>query len=122
MLPFYQYGNNDKYLRLKEDVTIGGLYYGSFLDKGNDKLVIERHKDSTTRTMSFERTDGEPAIVRICPNTTGSRQNELVFGARKTNAGALVGSADAVKATVATIANAAIFRTIVMLILSTTIP
>ena len=49
-------------------------------------------------------------------------QNELVFGARKTNAGALVGSADAVKATVATIANAAIFRTIVMLILSTTIP
>ena len=80
VLPFYQYGNNDKYLRLKEDVTIGGLYYGSFLDKGNDKLVIERHKDSATRTMSFERTDGEPAIVKICANTTGNRQNQLTFG------------------------------------------
>ena len=80
VLPFYQYSNNDKYLRLKEDVTIGGLYYGSFLDKGNDKLVIERHKDSTTRTMSFERTDGEPAIVKICANTTGTRQNQLTFG------------------------------------------
>ncbi len=80
VIPFYQFGNNDKYLRLKEDVTIGGLYYGSFLDKGNDKLVIERHRDSTTRTMSFERTDGEPALVQICANTTGSRQNQLKFG------------------------------------------
>ena len=80
VLPFYQYGNNDKYLRLKEDVTIGGLYYGSFLDKGNDQLIIERHRDSTTRTMSFERTDGEPALVQICANTTGSRQNQLKFG------------------------------------------
>ena len=80
VLPFYQYGNNDKYLRLKEDVTIGGLYYGSFLDTGNDKLIIERHSSSTTRTMSFERTDGEPAIVKICANTTENRQNELKFG------------------------------------------
>ena len=80
VLPFYQYGNNDKYLRLKEDVMIGGLYYGSFLDKGNDQLIIERHKDSATRTMSFERTDGEPALVKICANTTGSRQNKLTFG------------------------------------------
>ena len=80
VLPFYQYGNNGKYLRLKEDVTIGGLYYGSFLDTGNDQLVIERHKDSTTRTMSFERTDGEPALVQICANTTGYRQNQLTFG------------------------------------------
>ena len=80
VIPFYQYGNNDKYLRLKEDVTIGGLYYGSFLDKGNDKLVIERHSSSTTRTMSFERTDGEPALVQICANTTGNRQNQLTFG------------------------------------------
>ena len=79
VIPFYQY-TGEKYLRLKEDVTIGGLYYGSFLDKGNDKLVIERHRDSTTRTMSFERTDGEPALVKICANTTGNRQNELKFG------------------------------------------
>ena len=79
VLPFYQYGNQDKYLRLKEDVTIGGLYYGSFLDS-NDKLVLERHKSVDTRTMSFERTDGEPALVQICANTTGSRQNELKFG------------------------------------------
>jgi len=80
VLPFYQYGNSSKYLRLKEDVTIGGLYYGSFLDTGNDQLVIERHKNSTTRTMSFERTDGEPAMVKICANTTGNRQNQLTFG------------------------------------------
>ena len=80
VIPFYQYGNSEKYLRLKEDVTIGGLYYGSFLDVNNDKLVIERHRDSATKTMSFERTDGEPAIVKICANTTENRQNELMFG------------------------------------------
>ena len=78
VIPFYQY-TGDKYLRTKEDVTVGGLYYGSFRDS-NDKLVLERHKSVDTRTMSFERTDGEPAIVRVCANTTGNRQNELKFG------------------------------------------
>ena len=80
VIPFYQYGTSDKYLRLMEDVTIGGLYYGSFLDTSNDKLVLERHKNTTLKTVSFERTDGEPVLVRICANTTESRQNQLTFG------------------------------------------
>ena len=80
VIPFYQFGANDKYLRLKEDITVGGLYYGSFRDTGNDKLVIERHSTVTLKTVHFERTDGEPAIVKICANTTGSRQNQIVFG------------------------------------------
>ena len=80
VIPFYQFGANDKYLRLKEDITIGGLYYGSFRDTGNDKLVIERHSTVTLKTVHFERTDGEPAVVKICPNTTGERNNQLVFG------------------------------------------
>ncbi len=79
VIPFYQY-TDTKYLRIQEDVTLGGLYYGQFRDEKNDKLVIERHKNSTLKTVAFERTDGEPAIVRICANTTGSRQNELTFG------------------------------------------
>ena len=80
VIPFYQYAGSDKYLRLMEDVTVGGLYYGSFLDTGNDKLVLERHKSVDLKTVFFERTDGEPAIVRICANTTGNRQNQLTFG------------------------------------------
>ena len=79
VIPFYQY-TDTKHLRIQEDVTLGGLYYGQFRDEKNDKLVIERHKNSTLKTVAFERTDGEPAIVRICANTTGSRQNELTFG------------------------------------------
>lgn len=79
VIPFYQY-TGEKYLRLTEDVAIGGLYYGQFLDATNDKLTIERHKNSSTKTVSFERTDGEPAIVKICANTTENRQNELKFG------------------------------------------
>ncbi len=79
VIPFYQY-TGEKYLRLKEDVVIGGLYYGQFLDVKNDKLIIERHKDSSTKTVSFKRTDGEPAIVKICANTKENRQNELMFG------------------------------------------
>ena len=79
VIPFYQY-TGEKYLRLTEDVVIGGLYYGQFLDVKNDKLIIERHKDSSTKTVSFKRTDGEPAIVKICANTTENRQNELMFG------------------------------------------
>lgn len=79
VIPFCQY-TGDKYLRLKEDITIGGLYYGQFRDEKDDKLIIERHKDVTLKTVSFERTDGEPAIVQICANTTGNRQNMLTFG------------------------------------------
>ena len=78
VVPFYQY-TGDKYLRIKEDVTVGGFYYGSFRDS-NDKLVLERHKSVDTKAVYFNRTDGEPAVVKICANTTGERNNQLVFG------------------------------------------
>ena len=41
---------------------------------------MERHSSTGTHTITFNRGDGEPAFVKVTPNTTTSRENKLRFG------------------------------------------
>ena len=78
VIPFHA-TENDTYLRHRADLSLGGILFGSFRDV-TTKVILERHSSVGTKTISFERTDGEPAFVKVTPNTYAERNNTLRFG------------------------------------------
>ena len=76
ILPFYNLGN-DVYIRHLSDISIGGLYVGMIRPDANLDCVLERYKYTDTSntteatapwTVTFERTDGQPVAIQVCPN------------------------------------------------------
>ena len=78
IIPFYD-TTGDRYLRHESDLSLGGLYFGNFCDV-SARCIIERHSSVGTKTISFERTDGKPVDVKVCPNGTTDRAQRLRFG------------------------------------------
>ena len=78
VIPFHA-TENDAYLRHRTGLSLGGILFGSFRDVAAG-CVLERHSSVGTKTISFERTDGEPAFVKVTPNTYSERSNTLRFG------------------------------------------
>ena len=79
VVPFYG-TEGTFYLRHESDFAVGGILFGSFRD-ATSELVLERTKAAgTTKTVTFERADGEPAFVKVTPNTGAERSTKLRFG------------------------------------------
>ena len=78
VIPFYD-TTGTKYIRHDTDLSLGGILFGQFRDVSAE-CVIERHSSTGTHTVTFERGDGDPAFVKVTPNTTSSRENKLRFG------------------------------------------
>ncbi len=76
IMPFYE-KSGDFYIRHLSDITVGGLYIGQIQPDRSVNCFIERYKytDASNQaeatepwTFTFERTDGEPVHVQVCPN------------------------------------------------------
>ena len=76
ILPFYNVAN-DVYIRHLSDISIGSLYIGKIRPDANLECVLERYKYTDTSnqteattpwTVTFERTDGQPVAIQVCPN------------------------------------------------------
>ena len=78
VIPFYD-TTGDRYLRHETDLSLGGILFGQFRD-ASAGVILERHSSVGTKTLTFKRTDGEPAFVKVTPNTTSERNNTLRFG------------------------------------------
>ena len=78
VIPFHA-TENDAYLRHRTGLSLGGILFGNFRDVAAG-CVLERHSSVGTKTISFERTDEEPAFVKVTPNTYSERSNTLRFG------------------------------------------
>ena len=79
VIPFYA-TEGDTYLRHMADLSVGGILFGQFRDV-TAGCILERHKNAgSTKTVTFARTDGEPAFVKVTPNTYSERKNTLRFG------------------------------------------
>ena len=78
VIPFHA-TENDAYLRHRTGLSLGGILFGNFRDVAAG-CILERHSSVGTKTISFERTDGEPAFVKVTPNTYSERRNTLRFG------------------------------------------
>lgn len=77
VIPFYD--TTSRFVRHDTDLSLGGILFGSFRDVSAE-CVLERHSSTGTHTVSFERADGEPAFVKVTPNTYSERKNTLRFG------------------------------------------
>ena len=63
---------NTQVLSLKNDLdtVLGELYYGSYADNNLARGLRYGYRGS----LSFARTDGKPARLQFCPNTTANRK------------------------------------------------
>ena len=78
VVPFYD--TTSRNIRHDTDLSLGGILFGNYRDVAAT-AVFERHSSSgSTRTVSFERSDGEPAFVKVSPNTTAARTQTLQLG------------------------------------------
>ena len=78
VIPFHD-TKRTVFLRHAPDLSLGGILFGSFRDV-TAECVIERAAASSASVVSFERTDGGPAFVKVTPNTHSGRSNTLRFG------------------------------------------
>jgi hypothetical protein len=78
VIPFHA-TEGTAYLRHKTDLSLGGILFGSFRDV-TVGCTLERHGTVGAKTMTFSRTDDEPAFVKVTPNTYSERKNTLCFG------------------------------------------
>ena len=80
ILPFYN-REGDSYMRHRTDITLGGLYTGMIRPDATASCNLERFKDVDTKTVTFQRTDGQPVRLQVCPNGfNGNYQSQLQFG------------------------------------------
>ena len=77
VIPFYD--TTSRYVRHDTDLSLGGILFGNFRDI-EAAVYLERHSSVTTKTITFERTDEDPAFVKVTPNTTAARTQTLRFG------------------------------------------
>ena len=68
-IPVY---NNSYTVRPEADITIGDLYVGVFDGASQRTVKIESSKDTNSR-ITFDRGDGQPATIQLCPNNSGDR-------------------------------------------------
>ena len=76
ILPFYSsaYG----FIRHRSDITIGGLYAGMIRPDASITCVLEHYKDDTTKTVTFQRTDGKPVRIQVCPNNDSASYSSTI--------------------------------------------
>ena len=79
ILPFYV-KTSTQYVRHRANIAVGGLYVGMIRPDASLVCVLERYKDDPTRTVTFQRTDGEPVSVKVCPNGENNCSSTLRFG------------------------------------------
>ncbi len=88
IMPFYE-KSGDLYIRHLSDITVGGLYIGQIQPDRSVNCFIERYKftDASNQTeatepwtFTFERTDGEPVHVQVCPNGENTQSTRLRLG------------------------------------------
>ena len=73
-----------QYFKVKEDISLGGLYVGIIKSGANSTYYIQRADGVTTiPVVTFRRTDGEPVTIQICGNNqkdVDSLRTYLQFG------------------------------------------
>ena len=79
ILPFFE-RTGDQYIRHRTDITLGGLYAGQIRPDQIVNCHLERFKDVTTKTVTFQRTDGNPVDVKTCPNSEGGKYSRISLG------------------------------------------
>jgi len=78
ILPFHSH--NYSFIRHLDDITIGGLYAGMIRPDVSFDCVLERYKDVTTKTVTFQRTDGQPVRIQVCPNGENNFYSRIRLG------------------------------------------
>ena len=78
ILPFFE-RTGDQYIRHRTDITLGGLYAGQIRPDQSVNCHLEHYKDVTIKTVTFQRTDGNPVDVKTCPNSEGGNYSRIVL-------------------------------------------
>ena len=73
IIPYYD--ENSVQFNLPADVVLAALYVGRWQDAAGN--VSLRSLSSPTHGIAFERTDGEPARIQLCPNAPLSGDNNF---------------------------------------------
>lgn len=68
-IPVY---NNSYTVRPETDITVGDLYVGAF-DGASQRTVKIESSNGTNSRITFDRGDGQPATIQLCPNNSGDR-------------------------------------------------
>ena len=78
ILPFYSHTYS--FIRHRDDITLGGLYAGMIRPDVSFDCVLERYKDVETKTVTFQRTDGQPVRIQVCPNGENNCYSRIRLG------------------------------------------
>ena len=70
VVPLYEHETAALIIRNADPVTVGAVYSGGYRDALADLTVAGRN-NSNRRGFAFDRTDGRPALLQLCGNTTG---------------------------------------------------
>ena len=73
IIPYYD--ETGVQFNLQEDIILGGLYAGRWKDAAGNISI--RSLSSPVHGIAFERTDGEPARIQLCPNSPLSGDNNF---------------------------------------------
>ncbi len=73
IIPYYD--ENSVQFDLHEDVVLAALYAGRWRDAAGNVSI--RSLSSPTHGIAFERADGEPARIQLCPNAPLTGNNEF---------------------------------------------
>ncbi len=86
VIPLYEHEEAALIIRNADSVTVGAVYFGGYRDAHAD-LTVAGKNNSNRRGFAFDRTDGRPALLQVCGNTTGvgadwNRRARFKFGNR----------------------------------------
>ena len=73
------YDVSTKWLKLNQNISLGGLYAGRFNSVNADSYVHINRSAAPTPTLTFQRSDGEPVIIQICGNAVGYEKRYLLY-------------------------------------------
>ena len=77
IIPHYDQGG--KWLKLNQDISLGGLYVGRFTSVNEDANIHINRSAAPTPTLTFQRSDGEPVIIQICGNSVGYEKRYTLY-------------------------------------------
>ena len=86
VIPLYEHEKAALIIRNAGSVTVGAIYFGGYRDALAD-LSVGGQNISSAKGFAFDRTDGKPALLQLCGNTTGvgedwNRRARFKFGDR----------------------------------------